>query len=199
LIKENRGVYLTLNATYYGLIIVFMIVAAFIPDVQAELLKIVGSAFTSGPLAYLGQAYFNAEVHKAILLTFLVNLFLASLVYITLPSLIIPFAGTLMFIFRAILWGLIFSPASPTMRLVMIPHSLTIVLEGQAYILVMFAVYLQGRAFLWPRSAGVEGFGRGYREGLKRTGKIYILVVLILAVAAIYEVIEVVLLAKFVR
>jgi hypothetical protein len=82
------------------------------------------------------------------------------------------------------------------MRLVMIPHSLTLILEGQAYILVMFALYLQGRAFLWPKSAGVEGFGRGYFEGLKRTGKIYILVILTLAVAAIYEVIEVVLLAK---
>jgi hypothetical protein len=198
LVKENRGAYLTLNALYYGLVIAFMIIATFVPDVQAELLKSIGSAFTSGPLAYVGQAYINAEVVKAVLLTFVINLFIASLVYMTIPSLIIPFIGFLMFVLRAILWGLIFSPASPEMRLVMIPHSLTLLLEGQAYILVMFAVYLQGRAFLWPKSSGVEGFGRGYLEGLKRTGKVYSLVVLTLAVAAIYEVIEVILLAKFV-
>jgi hypothetical protein len=197
LVKENRGAYLTLNAIYYGLIVVFMLVAAFVPEVQAELLKAIGSAFTSGPLAYVGQAYINAEVIKAVLLTFMVNLFIASLVYMTIPSLIIPFVGFLMFVLRAILWGLIFSPASPEMRLTMIPHSLTLLLEGQAYILVMFGVYLQGRAFLWPKSAGVEGASRGYLEGLKRTGKVYLLVVLTLAVAAIYEVIEVVLLAKF--
>lgn len=197
LVKENRGAYITVNAIYYGLIVVFMFVAALIPDVQAELLKTIGSAFTSGPLALVGQAYINAEVIKAVLLTFVVNLFLASLIYMTIPSLIIPFIGTLMFVLRAILWGLIFSPASPEMRLVMIPHSLTLILEGQAYILVMFALYLQGRAFLWPKSAGVEGFGRGYLEGLRRTGKIYVLVILTLAVAAVYEVIEVILLAKF--
>ncbi len=38
--------------------------------------------------------------------------------------------------------------------------------------------------------------GQGYIEGLRRTGKMYILVILTLAVAAVYEVIEVVLLAK---
>lgn len=197
LVKENRGAYITINAIYYGLIIIFMLVPVFVPEIQEQLLKAIGSAFTSGPLAYVGQAYINAEVVKAVLLTFVVNLFAASLIYMTIPSLIIPFFGSLMFVARAIIWGLIFSPASPDMRLTMIPHSLTLILEGQAYILVMFAVYLQGRAFLWPQTAGVDGHGRGYLEGLKRTGKVYVLVVLTLAVAAIYEVIEVVLLAKF--
>jgi hypothetical protein len=43
----------------------------------------------------------------------------------------------------------------------------------------------------------VVGHWRGYLEGLKRTGKIYLLVILTLLIAAIYEVLEVVLLAKF--
>ncbi len=196
LVKENRNAYLSLNAIYYGLIVLCMLLAVFIPDIQANLLETIGSAFTSGPLAYVGQSYLNAEIFKAVLLTFAVNLFAASLIYMTIPSLLIPFIGFLMFVMRAALWGLIFSPVSPEMRLVMIPHSLTLILEGQAYILVMFGVYLQGRAFLWPESAGVAGHGRGYLEGLKRTGKIYLLVILTLAAAAVYEVIEVVLLAK---
>jgi len=137
-------------------------------------------------------------VLTAIGLTFLVNLFLASLIFITLPSLIIPGVGILMGVYRAALWGLIFYPGHPDMQLVMIPHSLTLLLEGQAYILVMFAVYLHVRAWFNPASAGVEGHWRGYLEGLKRTGKIYLLVVLTLLVAAIYEVLEVVLLAKFI-
>ena len=79
----------------------------------------------------------------------------------------------------------------------MIPHSLTLIFEGQAYILAMLGVYLQARAFLWPRTAGVEGHFKGYVEGLKWTGKIYILVVITLLVAAIYEVLEVVIMVKF--
>jgi hypothetical protein len=196
LVKENKRAYIVFNVLYYGLVLVFMGVAAMNPAVQDELIRVVGESFMTGPLAVVGEAYVNLEVLKAIGLTFVVNLLLASLLVITVPSLIIPFSGLLMGIYRAVLWGLIFFPGHPDMQVVMIPHSLTLILEGQAYILVMLAAWLQGRAFLFPQSAGVEGHLRGYLEGLKRTGKIYLLVILTLFVAAVYEVIEVVLLAQ---
>jgi hypothetical protein len=197
LVHENKRAYIIFNIAYYGLIVIFMIVSAFNQPLQDELLKTVGSSFMTGPLAVVGQAYGNAEVLKAIGLTFVVNLLLGSLAVITIPSLLIPFSGLLMGIYRAILWGLIFSPAHPDMRMIMIPHSLTLLLEGQAYILALLGVYLQARAFLWPKSIGLESHWQGYVEGLKRTGKIYILIVLTLSIAAIYEVIEVVLMVKF--
>jgi hypothetical protein len=100
-------------------------------------------------------------------------------------------------VYRAILWGLIFYPGHPDLQMIMIPHSITLVLEGQAYILAMFGVFLQGTAFLFPKKVGLERRSQGYLEGLKRTGKIYILVVLTLLFAAIYEVIEVVIMVKF--
>lgn len=196
LVRENKNAYLFFNILYYGLVLFFMGFAAFNPDVQDELIRLVGEGFMTGPLAVVGEAYLNAEILKAIALTFVVNLFIASLLSITVPSLIIPFVGLLVGIYRAILWGLIFYPGHPDMQIIMIPHSLTLLLEGQAYILVMLAAWLQGRAFIFPKSAGVEGHGRGYLEGLKRTGKIYLLVVLTLLVAAIYEVIEVVWMAQ---
>jgi hypothetical protein len=196
LVKEHKRSYLFFNILYYGLVVVFMGVAAFNPSVQDELLRAVGESFMTGPLAVVGEAYLNAEVFTAIALTFLVNLFIASLLSITVPSLVIPFVGLLLGVYRAILWGLLFYPGHPDMQVIMIPHSLTLILEGQAYILVMFAAWLQGRAFLFPQSAGVEGHLRGYVEGLKRTGKIYILVILTLLVAAVYEVIEVVWMAQ---
>jgi hypothetical protein len=93
--------------------------------------------------------------------------------------------------------GLLLSPANPDMRLIMIPHSLTLIIEGQAYILTLLAAYIQGRAFLWPKSVGVETHAKGYLEGLKRTGRLYLLIVLTLAIAAIYEVIEVVIMVKY--
>lgn len=196
LVRENKRAYIVINVLYYGLVLAFMGVAAFNRPLQDQLIEQVGAAFMSGPLAAVGEAYLNAEVFAAIGLTFLVNLFLASLIYITLPSLIIPGIGLLMGVYRAALWGLIFYPGHPDMQLVMIPHSLTLILEGQAYILVMFATYLHARAWLKPASVGLEGHWRGYLEGLKRTGKIYLLVVLTLLVAAVYEVLEVVLLVK---
>jgi hypothetical protein len=197
-VKENRRAYVVLNVLYYGLVVVFMGVAALNQPLQDKLIKAVGASFLTGPLAIVGDAYINAELLKAIALTFLVNLFVAALLYITVPSLIIPFCGLLLGVYRAILWGLIFSPMHPSMRMVMLPHALTLILEGQAYVLAMLAAFIQGRAFIWPQTVNVEGHWRGYLEGLLRTGKIYLLVVLTLFIAAVYEVLEVVLLARLI-
>lgn len=196
LVQENRRAYVVLNIVYYALVIVFMIYVAFNQPLQQSMLEEIGASFMTGPLSFVGQSYVNAQVFAAILFTFVVNLFVGSFGTITLPALIIPFSGILVGIYRAVLWGLILSPAHPDLRLIMIPHSLTLILEGQAYILTMLAAYIQGRAFLWPGTVGLERRGQGYLEGLKRTGKIYMLVVLTLLVAAIYEVIEVVIMIQ---
>lgn len=144
----------------------------------------------------MGKAYLNAEILQAIGLTFVVNLVIGSFLSITLPSLVVPFFGFLLGIYRAVIWGLLFSPAHPDLRMMMIPHSITLIIEGQAYILALFGVYLQARAFLQPQSVGLETRGQGFVEGLKRTGKTYVFVVITLMIAAIYEVLEVVLLSQ---
>jgi hypothetical protein len=59
----------------------------------------------------------------------------------------------------------------------------------------MLAVYIHGKAFLWPHKYGRVGHAQGYLEGLRRTGWLYVLVVLCLAVAAVYEALEVIYLA----
>jgi hypothetical protein len=174
-----------------------MVYVAFNQRLQQDLMSLIGAQFMTGLLSIVGQAYVNAQVFTAILVTFFINLFIGSFGTITLPSMIVPFSGFLIGIYRAVLWGLLLSPANPDMRLIMIPHSLTLIIEGQAYILALLAAYLQGRAFLWPKSVGVETHAKGYVEGLKRTGRIYLLVILTLAIAAIYEVIEVVVMVKY--
>jgi hypothetical protein len=196
LVQENQRAYIAINILYYGLVIICMIYVAFNQELQQSLLDDIGAAFMTGPLAFVGQAYVNARVFTAILSTFFINLFVGSFASITLPSLVIPFAGILVGVYRAILWGLLLSPANPDLRLVMIPHSITLIIEGQAYILTMLAAYVHGRAFLWPKLVGVEGHAKGYLEGLKQTGKLYVLVILTLAVAAVYEVVEVILMVK---
>ena len=195
-IKESPRAYIVLNLVYYGLVVCGMIYVAFNPSLQQSLIKAVGSAFTEGPLSAVGSAYVGGQVLRAMVLTFVVNLFLGSIAVITLPSLVIPFSGLLMGAFRAILWGLLLSPTNPELRLVMIPHSLVLILEGQAYILAMLAAYVQGRAFLWPRSVGAATRRQGYGLGVKRSVRIYLLVVLLLAVAAIYEALEVIIVAR---
>ena len=139
LVQENRRVYIVINILYYGLVIICMIYVAFNQELQQSLMDEIGAAFMTGPLSFVGQAYVNAQVFTAILATFFVNLLIGSFASITLPSLVIPFSGLLVGIYRAILWGLLLSPADPDLRLIMIPHSITLIIEGQAYILTMLA------------------------------------------------------------
>jgi len=199
IVKENWQAYIIINAVYYGLVAVFMVFAAFNQSLQVMLVKSVGAGFTSGLFAFVGKTYGGRQVLAAMAITLVINLFLGTVLEITLPSLVVPFSGMVMGVVRAALWGLLLSPAYPPLRMLMIPHSLTLILEGQGYILGLLAVYVQGRAFLQPGSVGVEGHWAGYIEGLKRTGWLYSLVVLLLLVAAIYEALEVIFLAPLFR
>jgi len=192
-VKAHRRAYIVFNLLYYGLTVSAMIVVVFCPSVQASLTEAVEKAFTEGPLSSVGDAYGGGKIVMAMVLTFVVNLLLGSLLSITVPSLVIPFSGLLIGVYRAVLWGLILSPTSPEMRATLIPHGLTLIIEGQAYILVMLGAYIQGRAFLSPQTVGLTGHWRGYAAGVKRSIRLYALVIPMLAVAAIYEALEVIL------
>lgn len=192
IIREFRRTYIVLNLVYYGLVICGMAYAAFNPSLQQSLLDALRGAFSQGPLSPVAGAYSGGQVLLAIVFTFVLNLAIGSFLWITLPSLVLPFSGLLTGGFRAVLWGLLFSPSSPEMSVVMIPHSLTLILEGQAYILAMLAAYIQGRAFLWPATVDATGHGEGYWAGMKRSLRLYLLVAIVLAVAAVYEVVEVI-------
>ncbi len=197
IVREHRRPYVVLNGVYYGLVVLGMIYVAFFnPALQEQLLQGVEDALTEGPLAVVGGAYLGRNVLAAAVVTFVVNLLAGSLLYITLPSLVIPFAGVVLGSYRAVLWGLLLAPTSAELALVMIPHSLVLLLEGQAYILAMLAVYVHGKSFLRPQSVGLTSHARGYLAGLKLSARLYILVLIVLAVAATYEALEVILMVR---
>lgn len=192
LVRQSRRPYFALNLIYYGLVVGGMTFVVFRPSVQHFLLQAVGGAFMEGPLSVVGSAYVGGQVLVAIMLTFIVNLVVGSILCITIPSLLIPFSGIVIGGLRAVLWGLLLSPAMPELRMAMVPHSVTLVLEGQAYTLAMLGAYIHGRAFLWPDTVGVAGRRQAYLGGVRRTLRLYVLVAIMLAVAAVYEAIEVI-------
>jgi hypothetical protein len=193
IVNRYRTAYVAINCGYYGLVLVAMLYVALVnPALQEQLLSDVQSALTEGPLATVGGLYLGGNVVAAALLTFLVNLLVGAILTITVPSLIVPFAGIALGVYRAVLWGLLLAPTTRELALVMIPHSLTLILEGQGYILALLASYVHGMAFLRPQSVGVVGHRQGYLNGAKLTGRLYVLVVIVLAVAAVYEAVEVI-------
>jgi hypothetical protein len=56
----------------------------------------------------------------------------------------------------------------------------------------MLAAYIQGRAFLWPSTVNAATHTQGYQAGVKRSLRLYLLIAIVLAAAAVYEVLEVI-------
>ncbi len=190
-VKENFREYVLLNLLYYGLVVASMAYTYAFPEVQEELMQELRMEFPEA-FPWVVEAYTKGDFPMAAALTFSVNLILGSVAYITLPSLIIPFGGIVAGCARAIAWGLLLAPTSPELAWVMIPHSLTLILEGQGYILAMFAAYVQWKGIIWPKRVGEEKRLKAYVTGIKKTAHICILVALVLAVSAIYEAFEVI-------
>lgn len=205
LIRGARRAYLNLNIAYYGLVVCGMAYTAFDRSLQQSLTGAVSTSLTEGPLSTVLDAYTGGRAIAAIALTVGINLAVGSFATVTLPSMIIPFSGLLMGGIRALVWGVLFSPQiSGGLG---VPELVTgalllglIFLEGQGYVLAMFGAVLHGKVFLFPRHSEpvpslVEGPRRaispswqGYLLGLKQQAQIYLLVAIVLFIAALYEV-----------
>lgn len=184
-----------MNLAYFGLVILMAIYTTlFNPQLQNEIMKAVGKAFApGGEFSAVGNAYLEGQVIPAIGLTSIVNLIIGSFISITFPSLIIPFSGFLVAIYRAILWGILFALPAGLWGSGEIINGIGIVillfLEGEAYVLAGLGAFVQGKTFLFPQKHGLNTRWEGYKSGLQKTGYVYILVTLVLIIAAIYEVI----------
>jgi hypothetical protein len=192
-LRRARRPYLILNLAYYGLIIWTMVYVVYNRSIQETLQSLIVAALGEGPLAPILEALTANQVLLAIGMIFAVNLVAATFLAITLPSLIVPFSGLLLLAVRALTWGALFAPqiGGPVETRAVwtgIGLAVLILLEGQGYVLAGTAAFVQGRALFWPSSVDASGPGRGYAAGLKEQARLYVLIMLVLLVAAVYEV-----------
>jgi len=106
---------------------------------------------------------------------------------IVLPSMVVPFAGIALFAYWAFTTGVTLVPASDIGWVALIPHSITVVVEFQAYILLLLGAYLLGKNWIRPQAAGSDTRRGGYIRGLKHLRWLALVAALLLIVGAIYE------------
>jgi hypothetical protein len=187
---ENRYAYFLLNVLYYGLIILFMAYAVFDAPLQNRILETSGANYMTGALSLVNQTFDARTLLLVLGRTFLINVLGTNYGSITLPSFVIPFAGIFQGLFQAVMLGLIFSPFNTAIGPIFAPHIPTLFIEGQACVLAMLGAYIQGRAMLWPKSMGQVSRWKAYVEGVRQTGTIYMFIMALLLISAIYGVIE---------
>ncbi|SDN36845.1 hypothetical protein [Ensifer sp. YR511] len=187
IIKRHRKAFIGLNVAFYGLFAFSMAVTLLVPEIQLHFKGDIDQAYLQpGIFKTVGDAYASKNLPVAIGLTFTINFIVASAMT-TLPSLIIPFVGILVTLHRALLWGIMFAPIGPY-NAILIPHSITLLIEGQAYVLAAFGAYVHGRAFLQISHYRLSARWEAWKAGLHLVARLYVLVILALFVGAIYEV-----------
>ena len=210
------------HLAYFGLVMAGSVAIYQLPEVQAVLLSQVRDELGSsqGPLGIAGKAYASGSIPRAAVVTFVINFFLGTLVCITLPSIIVPGSGVLLAAVRAGLWGLLLAPTFVLNAFAMLPHTGTLLLEGEGYILATFfgllvPIYLFGsspatatatESIDAPDPDAVPGEPAPSRPAwtvLRRFGhavllniQASVLVAVVLAVAACWEATEVILMMQ---
>ena len=195
-LSTHRRLIWSIHLVYFGIYVVMAALVYRMPDLWNALQATIQNSLNgdSSTLEFAGKAYLSGNMAWAALVTFAINFLGGAIAYLTLPSCIVPGSATVLAGFRAATWGMLLAPATVVQARAMLPHAGVLLLEGEGYILATFfglllAVYLF-------RSAPEASVWSRYRRGLAINLKASLLVALVLAVAAIYESIEVILMLK---
>ncbi|MEQ3552954.1 stage II sporulation protein M [Pseudonocardia nematodicida] len=182
LVRANLGAYLVLNALMYGAVLAGMVAGLLFPELTAARASGLDDDGTTDLVVSL-----MSNVPLFALTIFAVNVFTVAIAAILLPSLVVPFAGVAIGVYHAATFGVTLAPVDDTIAVLLIPHSLTILIEVQAYVLVMLGAYLLGRAWLRPASVGADTRRQGYLAGLRQVGLLSLPALALFVVGAVYE------------
>jgi hypothetical protein len=182
IVQANRRAYLALNAILYGSVLAGFGAGLLFPGLTAAQME----SFEDGGQADLVRSLLENPWLFA--LAILANNALrAGLLNLVLPSMIVPFAGIVWYVYSLFTVGLMLAPADRDGWLVLVPHSLTVVMEVQAYVLLALGAYLLGRAWIWPRTVDAENRRQAYVRGLRQLGVLSLPALALLVVFALYE------------
>ncbi len=182
IIADNTRVYRVANMAVYGVLLVgFGLGLAFphLSQAQHRRLQEDGTAdLVQGLIA-------NPWLFALTILA--VNTLRMGVLTIVAPSLIVPFGGIALFAFWDVTTGMTLVPASGIGWVALIPHTLTVIVEFQAYLLLLFGVYLLGKGWVAPRTVGADNRRQGYLRGLHDLGWLALPALVLLVIGAVYE------------
>ncbi|WP_036830198.1 stage II sporulation protein M [Phycicoccus jejuensis] len=181
-VRSDLRPFLWLNAGAFGILLVGMLLGLLFPDlVAAQAAGFEESGQTDLVLRVFGNPWLFALTILA------VNTLTVGAALIVLPSMVVPFLGLPLFAWKALTIGIALTPTTPTLRVAFIPHSLTVLIEFEAYVLLLLGAWVLGRAWLRPASVGASTRREAYGIGVRRLGRLVLAALLLLVVGALWE------------
>jgi hypothetical protein len=171
-------------AIYFFLVIIGVLTGILNPELTVAASKIVGSSFSSVAPGLL-QAINAGQVATIILTIFGINSIFGTFLTITLPNVV--GLGSIIFITRPFLWGIIYAPINPHHTMLLIAVTPTMILEGTAYIIAFVSSIDLFLAIIKPQKLGEESRIKALKKAVLYNLKSYVLVLIVLFVAAVVE------------
>lgn len=182
IIRDDMRPFIILNACIFGLVLAGFALGLVFPGlVQDQAAGFQDSGQTDLALKVFQTPWLFALTILA------VNTLTVGAALIVLPSMLVPFLGLALFAWKALNIGIALTPTSPTLWVAFIPHSLTVVIEFEAYVLLVLGAWILGRSWLRPRSVGAPSRRAAYLVGLKRLGWLSAAALVLLVVGALWE------------
>ena len=151
---------------------------------------ITASVLTETPFTAIFRSLQAGELLQAVLITFLVNLTSGAFLTTTLPG-IIPLVGALGTIAITLLRGFVIGVTYPEILASSVAGFTlgfgTLVLEWGAYVFSGAAGIHIALAPIMPRRYGVQSRWAAFKAAWKDTARVYVIVVILLALGAIWE------------
>jgi hypothetical protein len=180
-IGPDRRVYLLMNVATYGVLLLAFAAGVLFPQLaRAQHTRLVDDGTADLVGALVTRPWLFAVTILA------VNVVRIGVLTIIGPSMIVPFLGVPLFAYWTITTGLTLAPDSDIGWVALIPHTVTVVIEFQAYILLLLGAYLLGVNWIRPAAAAAP-HRAGYLRGLRRLGRLACLAAILLVVGALYE------------
>jgi hypothetical protein len=180
-VRSNLSAYLIIMAFTYGAHVAGVVYSTTHPSERAALGRRISSDAAMGTDGmFRGMVGRNYAVLVGIIFA---HNFQATFVDMLLPSLILPGYGVTSYIRASYHGGVVYGlPLSTNIQTVSV-----VLLEGQAYIIAMLAVYVYGSRLIVPKLFGLSGYKEGIVVALKSYWRLILFVPVILFVAALYE------------
>lgn len=198
LIVEHGKLYAVTIAIFMLFWLYGMVVSFIDPGGQEKLVQMISAqlAGRSWSLGFAGQAYAGGNVFFAAVATFTVNFFWGTFVVLTVFSLVPIGTAFIINALRGQMIGLALAPAKFFFGQLLTLHLITIVVELQAYLIAGFVAVLLPLALLKPQRFGCENRKDVFFKFVMWQFKVLPLIAIILAAAAIYEAVELLVLTQ---
>jgi hypothetical protein len=151
---------------------------------------ITAGVLTETPFTAIVQSLKGGELLQAVLITFLLNLTTGAFLTTTLPG-IVPLVGAMgtiaVTLFRGFAIGVVYPDILASSAAGFALGFGTLVLEWGAYVFSGAAGIHIALAPIMPRRYGVQGKWSASKTAWKETARVYVIVVILLALGAIWE------------